>query len=136
MTIEHLNNLIHVFYLESSINESLRLSRSPLMTRKYQNLTRIDFNNGKSIRFEKDQTLLWFGVPTHFDSNLFPNPDQCIFDRFIHYEIKICLALILRSIEFQFQDEFKIPSSLSARIGFGIDPLSNDIQILYRYKNE
>ena len=157
-TPEQLNSCI---YLESAVNETLRLAAAPMMARKCRQETDVALPDGRVLKVQPDETLLHFVGVTHTDSNLFPEPDKFIFDRFVHKnpdgtlgfmpfgggksmcpgrffaknEMKICLAMLLRYMEYQFVDGGKIPTQKSQRIGFGVAPPSQDIKILYRYKS-
>ena len=60
--------------------------------------------------------------------------NMCPVRFFAKNEMKICLAMLLRYMEYQFVDKGRIPTQSSPRIGFGVAPPSQDIKILYRYK--
>lgn len=157
-TPERLSSCI---YLESAVNETLRIAAAPLMPRKCRQETEVTLTDGRVLKVQPDETLLHFVGVTHTDANLFPQPDKFIFDRFVQQnpdgtlgfmpfgggksmcpgrfyaknEMKICLAMLLRYMEYQFGDDGQIPTQKSERIGFGVAPPSHDIEILYRYKS-
>ncbi len=147
-------------YLESAINETLRLVGAPFMTRKCIRQTQIVLQDGRTIIVQPGETLAWFGGTTHYDANWFPQPTKFVFDRFLNkkaetvpgfmpfgggksicpgrffakYEIKTCVAMLLRYMEYKLEDTETIPSQIRSRIGVGIAPPSKDIPIMYRYK--
>ena len=147
-------------YLESAINETLRLVAAILMTRKCIRQTEMTLEDGRTITVKPNETLAWFGGASHHDEKLFPQADKFIFDRFLNkkpdtvpgympfgggksicpgrffakYEIKTCVAMLLRYMDYKLEDTATVPSQLRARIGFGIAPPSQDVPILYRYK--
>ena len=147
-------------YLESAINETLRLVGAPFMTRKCYRDTQIVLQDGRTIAIKPGEILAWFGGASHFDTNLFPQSTEFIFDRFVNkkaemvsgfmpfgggksicpgrffakYEIKTCVAMLLRYMEYKLEDTATIPSQISSRVGVGIAPPSKDIPIMYRYK--
>jgi cytochrome P450 len=147
-------------YLESAINESIRLVGAPFMTRKCIRQSDIDLQDGRTITLQTGENLAWFGGASHYDPNMFPQPTSFIFDRFLNkkadtvvgympfgggksicpgrffakYEIKTCIAMLLRYMEYKIDDTETIPSQLRPRIGVGIAPPNKDIPILYRYK--
>jgi hypothetical protein len=147
-------------YLDSAVNEMLRLAGAPLMTRKCQRETQIVLEDGRILNVKPNETVAYFAPITHLDANLFPEPNKFIFDRFINKnadtipgfipfgggksmcpgrlfaknEIKICLAMLLRYMEYKFVDTDTIPTQKPHRVGFGVAPPSQHIPIMYRYK--
>jgi cytochrome P450 len=91
---------------------------------------------------------------------MFPEPTRFVFDRFLNkkaetvpdfmpfgggksicpgrffakYEIKTCVAMLLRYMEYKIDATKPIPTPILARVGAGIAPPSVDIPIMYRYK--
>ncbi|UJR19250.1 hypothetical protein I4U23_022378 [Adineta vaga] len=156
-TSEQLNSCV---YLESAVNEMLRLAGAALMTRKCQRETRVVLQDGRILNVKPNETVAYFAAVTHLDPNLFPEPNKFIFDRFLNKnaesvpgfmpfgggksmcpgrffaknEIKICLAMLLRYMEYKFVDTETIPTQKPHRVGFGVAPPSQDIPIMYRYK--
>jgi cytochrome P450 len=53
---------------------------------------------------------------------------------FAKNEIKICLAMLLRYMEYKFVVTDKIPTQKQQRIGVGVAPLNEDVPIMYRYR--
>ncbi len=53
---------------------------------------------------------------------------------FAKNEMKICLAMLLRYMEYKFVDTTKTPTPKLHRVGFGVAPPNQDIPIMYRYK--
>ena len=147
-------------YLESAINETLRLVGAPFMTRKCIRPTEINLQDGRTITVKTGENLAWFGAAGHYDENLFPQPRNFVFDRFLNkkadnvvgympfgagksmcpgrffakYEIKTCLAMLLRYMDYKLPDTETIPSPKRARVGFGIAPPNKDVPILYRFR--
>ena len=156
-TPERLNACI---YLDSAVNETLRLAGAPMMFRKCRQEAEVVLQDGRTLKVQPSETLIHFVGVTHTDAKLFPDPEKFIFDRFIHRnpdgtpgfmpfgggktmcpgrffarnEMKICLAMMLRHMEYQFVDSGRIPTQKAVRVGFGVAPPSYDIKILYRYK--
>ena len=156
-TLEQLNACV---YLESTINEMLRLIGAPLMTRVCDRDTQIILQDGRSFTVKSTETVAYFAPTTHLDETVFPQANQFIFDRFLNKnpnlfpgympfgggksmcpgrffaknEIKICLALFLRYMDYKFIDKDIIPKQKSQRVGFGVAPPDIDVAIMYRYK--
>lgn len=156
-TPEQLSSCI---YLDSTVNEILRLNAAPLMIRKCRQETDITLQDGRTLHVKPDDTLAHFVGATHLDENLFPEPEKFIFDRFVKKnadsvhgfmpfgggksmcpgrffaknEMKICLAMLLRYMEYKFIDINTMPKQIPHRIGFGVAPPNQDVPILYRYK--
>jgi cytochrome P450 len=104
--------------------------------------------------------VAYFVGATHLDANLFSEPNKFIFDRFLNKtvedvpgfmpfgtsknmcpgrffaknEMKICLAMLLRYVEYKFIETKIIPKQKPQRIGFGVAPPNEDISIMYRYR--
>ncbi|UJR16912.1 hypothetical protein I4U23_003810 [Adineta vaga] len=156
-TPEQLDSCI---YLESAINETIRLVGAIFMTRKCCRDTQITLEDGHKINIKAGEDLAWYGGASHIDENLFPHATQFIFDRFLNkkvetvpgympfgggksicpgrffvrYEIKTCVAMLLRYMEYKLDDIQTIPNQKLSRIGVGIAPPNHDIPIMYRYK--
>jgi cytochrome P450 len=156
-TPEKLNSCV---YLESAINETLRLAGSPLMIRKCQQETQIVLQDGRTLTVKPNETVAYLAAITHLDENLFSEPNKFIFDRFVNKnaesvsgympfgggksicpgrffaknEMKICLAMLLRYMEYKFVDTKTIPQQKAHRVGFGVAPPQQDTPIMYRYK--
>jgi cytochrome P450 len=156
-TPERLNSCV---YLESAVNETLRLAGAPLMTRKCQRETQLVLQDGRTLTVKPNEIVAYFAAVTHLDGNLFPEPKKYIFDRFVNKnaesvpgfmpfgggksmcpgrffaknEMKICLAMLLRYMEYKFVEAEKIPTQKPYRVGFGVAPPNEDIPIMYRYK--
>jgi hypothetical protein len=156
-TPEQLNSCV---YLESAVNEMLRLAGASLITRKCSRETQIVLHDGRTLTVKPNETVAWFAAITHRDANIFPDPNKFIFNRFVDKnaetipgfvpfgggksmcpgrffaknEIKICVAIVLRYMEYKFVDTETIPIQKPQRVGFGVAPPSQDIPIMYRYK--
>jgi cytochrome P450 len=156
-TPEKLNSCV---YLDSSVNETLRLVGGSLMIRKCKQETQIVLQDGRTLHVKPNESLVYFVAVTHRDENLFPEPDKFIFDRFVNKnadsvlgympfgsgkyicpgrffaknEVKICLAMLLRYMEYKFVDMERIPKRKPYRVGFGVAPPNQDVPIMYRYK--
>jgi cytochrome P450 len=157
-TPEQLNSCV---YLESAVNEALRMAGAALLTRKCHKETQIVLQDGRTLIVKPNETVAYFAGVTHVDANLFPEPNKFIFDRFLNKtadavpgfmpfgagknmcpgrffaknEIKICLAMLLRYMEYKFVDmKIIIPKQKPQRIGFGVAPPNKDVPIMYRYK--
>jgi cytochrome P450 len=146
-------------YLESAVNEALRLAAAIFMTRKCRREDQLVLQDGRTVTIKIGETLAWFGGVSHFDANLFPEPTKFVFDRFLNKkadtvpgfmpfgggksicpgrffaksEIKTCVAMLLRYMEYKLEDTETIPTPIKARVGFGIAPPSKDVPIMYRY---
>ncbi|CAF3473304.1 unnamed protein product [Rotaria socialis] len=147
--------------LESAINETLRLVATPMVLRKCLHATDITLNDGRILHLKSNDAIALFSAVAHRDGNLFPDPDKFIFDRFVQknadtvlgfmpfgmgknicpgrylarYEIKTCIALVLRHMEYKFIDMKTIPTEQKHRIGVGIAPPNENVPIWYRYKS-
>ena len=147
-------------YLESAVNETLRLAGSPMIVRKCKQPTELVLNDGRSLIVESNETVAWLAAVTHRDPKLFPEPDKFIFDRFLHKnadtisgftpfgggksicpgrffarnEIKICVALLLRFFDYKLLEIKTVPKQKVHRVGFGVAPPDHDVSIVYRYK--
>ena len=156
-TLEQLDSCV---YLESAVNEAIRLAGAPFMTRKCFRETKIVLQDGRTLVVKPSETLACFAGASHFDANMFPEPTKFVFDRFLNkkaetvpgfmpfgggksicpgrffakYEIKTSVAMLLQYMEYKLEDTETIPTQLLARIGFGIAPPTKDIPIIYRYK--
>lgn len=53
---------------------------------------------------------------------------------FAKNEMKICLALFLRHMDYKFVDNNIVPKQKPQRVGFGVAPPNIDVPIMYRYK--
>ena len=156
-TPEHFNSCI---FLDSAVNEILRLNNAPLMIRKCKREMDIVLPEGRSLNVRPNETLAHFVGVTHMNEKIFPEPTKFIFDRFVgknadsipgfmpfgggkticpgrffaKNEMKICLAMLLRYMDYKFTDTEKIPTEQLHRVGFGVTPPNEDVPILYRYK--
>ena len=156
-TPEHLNSCI---FLDSAVNEILRLTNAVIMMRKCKREMDIVLPEGRSLHVKPNETLAHFVGIAHMDEKLFPEPTKFIFDRFVgknadaapgfmpfgggkticpgrffaKNEMKICLAMLLRYMEYKFTDTEKIPTEQLHRVGFGVAPPKEDVPIMYRYK--
>jgi len=79
-TPEQLNSCV---YLESAVNEMLRLAAASLITRKCSRETQIVLHDGRTLTLKPNETVAWFAAITHRDGNIFPDPNKFIFDRFV-----------------------------------------------------
>ncbi|CAF1185600.1 unnamed protein product [Adineta steineri] len=148
-------------YLESAINETIRLVGTIFMTRKCIRDAQLILQDGRTVQFKEGENLAWFAGASHYSEKFFVKPNEFHFDRFLNkkadsvpgfmpfgggksicpgrffakFEIKACLAMLLRYMEYQIQDTQTIPTQMKARIGFGIAPPTKDIPIIYRYKS-
>jgi cytochrome P450 len=156
-TPEQLNSCV---YLESAVYETLRMAGAPLLTRRCDKETQIVLQDGRTLIVKPNEIIAYFAGVTHLDANLFPEPNKFIFDRFVNKtaetvpgfipfgagknmcpgrffaknEMKICLAMLLRYMEYKFIGTKVIPKQKPQRIGFGVAPPNEDIPIMYRYK--
>jgi cytochrome P450 len=148
-------------YLDSVINEILRLTSTPLLVRQCQQETRITLLDGRTLTVKPGEALAHFVGATHLDPNFFPEPNKFIFDRFVgknpesipgftpfgggksmcpgrflaKNEMKICFAMILRYMDYKFVDTTKtIPKQKPQRIGLGVAAPIEDVPFMYRYK--
>jgi len=156
-TPEQLNSCV---YLESTVYETLRLAAAPLLTRNCERETKMVLQDGRILNVKPNETVACCTAITHLDANLFPEPNKFIFDRFVNKnaesvpgfmpfgggktmcpgrffaknELKICLAMLLRYMEYKFVDTQIIPIQQPHRVGFGVAPPNQEIPIMYRYK--
>jgi cytochrome P450 len=79
-TSEHLNAYV---YLESAVNETLPLAVAPLITRKCSRETQLVLHDGRTIDVKPNETVAWFAGITHRDVNIFSDPNEFVFDRFV-----------------------------------------------------
>ena len=76
-TPERLNSCI---YLESAVNETLRLAAAPMMVRKCRQEMDFVLQDGRVLKVQPSERLAHFAGVTHAhaDANLFPEPDRFI----------------------------------------------------------
>ena len=112
------------------------------------------------LKMKKILFIMNFSPISHLDANLFLEPNKFIFDRFVNRhadiipgfisfgsgknmcpgrffaksEMKICLAMLLRHMDYKFVDTKTIPKQNPSRVGLGVAPPNQDIPIMYRYK--
>ncbi|TTH23514.1 Nucleolar GTP-binding protein 1 [Bagarius yarrelli] len=79
-TREQLEKLIH---LESAINESLRLSSVSMNIRVVQKDFCLHLNPQYSVCVRKGDIVALYPQSTHLDPDIYPNPQQYQFDRFV-----------------------------------------------------
>ncbi|CAF1317025.1 unnamed protein product [Rotaria magnacalcarata] len=153
-------NIAKCVYLESAINEVLRIKGTPMVSRKCYQDTQISLADGTIIPVRENDMISLFPEVVHSDPNYFPEPEIYKFDRFLgkttdaikglltfgsgkticpgrHFaknEIKICTALILQNIDYEFLETNMNINCVKNRIGFGIAPPDCDVPIRYRYK--
>ncbi|KAI5092941.1 25-hydroxycholesterol 7-alpha-hydroxylase, partial [Silurus meridionalis] len=77
---EHLEKLI---YLESAINESLRLSSVSMNIRVVQEDFCLRLNPHCSVCLRKGDIVALYPQSTHLDPEIYPNPQQYQFNRFV-----------------------------------------------------
>ncbi|KAM9439553.1 cytochrome P450 7A1 isoform 2-T5 [Clarias gariepinus] len=80
LTPEHFEKLI---YLESAINESLRLSSVSMNIRAVQENFCLHLNPHCSVGVRKGDIVTLYPQSTHLDPDIYPNPMQYQFDRFV-----------------------------------------------------
>ncbi|XP_053083367.1 zinc transporter ZIP6 isoform X3 [Pangasianodon hypophthalmus] len=80
VTREQLEKLI---YLESAINESLRLSSISMNIRVVQEDFCLRLNPHSSVCVRKGDIVALYPQSTHLDPDIYPNPQQYQFDRFV-----------------------------------------------------
>jgi cytochrome P450 len=157
-TPERLNRCI---YLDSAVNETLRLTSTPMMLRKCCRKTQITLHDGRILNVQPDEAVALYPAASHYDENRFSCPTKFVFDRFIRQhmdtvngfmpfgtgkskcpgrffakcEIKICIAMCLRYMECRLVDTKMTTTQKAHRVGVGIAPPTQDLPIIYRYKN-
>ncbi|XP_060728521.1 cytochrome P450 7B1 [Tachysurus vachellii] len=80
LTQEQLDKLI---YLESAINESLRLSSISMNIRVVQKDFCLHLNPHYSVSVRKGDVVTLYPQSTHLDPDIYPNPQEYQFDRFV-----------------------------------------------------
>ncbi|KAI4891440.1 hypothetical protein NFI96_025129 [Prochilodus magdalenae] len=80
VTKEQLDRMI---YLESAINESLRLSSASMNIRVVQEDFSLHLDSQYSVRVRKGDIVALHPRSTHLDPDIYPHPQQYQFDRFV-----------------------------------------------------
>ncbi|CAF1361830.1 unnamed protein product [Rotaria sordida] len=157
-TPERLNRCI---YLDSAVNEVLRLTSAPMMLRKCCQKTEVNLHDERILNVQPNEAVALYPAASHYDENQFSKSTIFIFDRFVHqnvetingfmpfgtgkskcpgrffakYEMKICIAMFIRYVECKFLDTKIAPTQKAHRVGVGVAPPTQDLPIIYRYKN-
>lgn len=157
----NLSNLISCIYLESIINESLRLYSNPMIMRKSSKDFQFYLKDQTFINIKNKDIIALYPNLAQNNSKYFLNPNQFQFDRFIKNKtnenfnaflpfgsgksmcpgrlfaknaIKISIIIFLQFIQFNFNDFKNIPNEKKERQGIGISHPQNDITFLFKYK--
>ncbi|CAM4842435.1 unnamed protein product [Rotaria magnacalcarata] len=154
------DKLICCIYLESIINESLRLYSNPMIMRKSIKNFEFTLYDKRKIFIKKNSIIALYPNIAQNDSNYFTSPNKFIFDRFINKMgenshgflpfgsgksmcpgrlfaksvIKISIIIFLQFIHYKLNLlENKIPNEKTHRYGVGVSHPEKDIQILLKF---
>ncbi|CAF3669519.1 unnamed protein product [Rotaria sp. Silwood1] len=145
-------------YLDSAVNETLRMVSTPMTLRKCSRTTKIALQDGRTFEVKQGDAIALFPAAAHRDPHFFEEPNVYKYDRFVHQQvltgfvpfgvgksmcpgrsfarnaIKLCIAFVLRNIQCTFVDStYPEPTQKVHRIGIGIAPPTYDPSIRYRY---
>ncbi|XP_062843928.1 cytochrome P450 7B1 [Trichomycterus rosablanca] len=80
LTREQLEKMV---YLESAVNESLRLASVSMNIRVVKEDLRLPLNPQCSVSLRKGDIITMYPQSTHLDPDIYPNPQQYQFNRFV-----------------------------------------------------
>ncbi|CAF1213001.1 unnamed protein product [Didymodactylos carnosus] len=70
-------------YLDSAINETLRLVATAMIIRRCSSDTKIILSNTKTLEIPKNETVVLFPCASHYDPHIFKDPFVYKYDRFL-----------------------------------------------------
>ncbi|CAF3307511.1 unnamed protein product, partial [Rotaria sp. Silwood2] len=85
-TPERLNRCI---YLDSAVNEVLRLTSAPMMLQKCCQKTEANLHDGRILNVQPNEAVALYPAASHYDENQFSKSTIFIFDRFVHQNMEI-----------------------------------------------
>ena len=147
-------------YLDSFINEILRIYSNPMIQRKASKDIQLKLHNGKQIFIKKKSLIAFYPQIAHNDIKYFPNADQFQFDRFVNEKVEnipgylpfgsgqsmcpgrffakniIQLSIIsfLQFLSINFDHRVSIPMVNQQRQGIGLSHPRNDITFSFKFK--
>jgi cytochrome P450 len=156
----NLSKLMSCIYLESIINESLRLYSNPMIMRRASKNIKFYLKDGRILDIKDKDIIALYPNIAQNHSKYFSNPNQFIFDRFLNKTsdnfngylpfgsgksmcpgrlfaknaIRISIIMFLRFIHFQFNHFQRIPIEKRQRQGIGVSHPENEISFLFKYK--
>jgi cytochrome P450 len=156
----NLSKLLSCVYLESIINECLRLYSNPMIMRRSSKNIEFHLKDGRIVNIKDNDIIALYPNIAQNDSKYFSNPNKFIFDRFINKNsenlncflpfgsgksmcpgrlfaknaIKISIIMFLKFINFNLNHFQTIPIEKRQRQGIGVSHPHNDIHFLFKYK--
>lgn len=147
-------------YLDSLINETLRMYSNPMIMRRASKDLQLKFHDGKEISIEKNDIIALYPYLAQNDHKYYPNADQFQFHRFINEKvenmhgflpfgsgqsmcpgrifaknvIQISIIVLLQSIDINFDHPINVPHVNQQRQGIGVSHPQNDVTFLFRFK--
>jgi len=77
-----LDQLASCIYLDSAVNEILRLVGTPMVMRKCSRETQIGLQDGRTLNLKPNEDVSLFPAVAQLDADIFPEPTKFVFDQF------------------------------------------------------
>lgn len=140
-------------YLNSLINETLRMYSNPMIMRRALNDVQLKLHDEKEILIEKNAIIAFYPHLAQNADQYYSNADQFQFDRFVNEKmetarpflpfgcgqstcpgrffakniIQLSIIILLQSIDFHVDDCLNIPSVNEQRQGIGVSHPKNEL---------